>query len=165
MPEMVGKYVYSDAGSGRVWALTYDFSSLATNDTLINKQAGIVSIPAWSRDTSGDLLALGWTDYNGTNRIYRLVNQNAGIFSHDASPFSVSVSPNPFTDEIYLSITGPSHIQEITFTDVLGKITRIERPSNKLTIRTQDLKLHPGTYILSVSDGKNSVTQNVVCVR
>ncbi|MEO1202710.1 MAG: PQQ-dependent sugar dehydrogenase, partial [Pseudomonadota bacterium] len=43
IPELIGRYVFADYGSGRIWALEADGEGGFTNDELINTSSGITS--------------------------------------------------------------------------------------------------------------------------
>ncbi len=59
LPALVGKYVYGDYASGRIWALDLPASGSAKNDLIVNKSA---SISAFGVDEQNELYFL---DYSG----------------------------------------------------------------------------------------------------
>ncbi len=74
MPELEGKYLYSDAGTGRIWALTYDGSTPATNQQLIDRASPLISVTAFAHDADGELLVCGWLNGGSDGRLYRIVS-------------------------------------------------------------------------------------------
>ncbi len=69
IPALYGKYIYGDYVSRRIWALTYDFNSPATNQFLLQ---GSQLISSFGEDFNNEILVVG---YNSTaGRIWRLVS-------------------------------------------------------------------------------------------
>lgn len=66
LPELYGKYVFADFGSGKIWGLTWDEKSkkAVKNELLI---ASHLPVSSFGEDTDGELLVVA---YNGT--IHRL---------------------------------------------------------------------------------------------
>ena len=92
IPELVGRYVFADYGSGRIWALESDGQGGYSNDQLIDTNFGPTSFGA---DQSGELYS---TDINNS-RLRKLV---------PAGP------PTPDTIPILLSNTGCTDPVDIT---------------------------------------------------
>jgi len=59
MPELTGKYVYGDFGSGRVWALTIDGVPAPVNQLLIDTPLAIAS---FGTDAAGELYVVEYKD-------------------------------------------------------------------------------------------------------
>ncbi|GHB84201.1 PQQ-dependent sugar dehydrogenase [Persicitalea jodogahamensis] len=59
LPDLVGKYVYGDYASGRIWALEVPANAAAKNDLVVNKSA---SISAFGVDEQNELY---FFDYSG----------------------------------------------------------------------------------------------------
>jgi len=68
LPALVGKYVYGDYASGRIWALEVPANGKAINDLIVNKSA---SISAFGLDEQKELYFL---DYSG-GKILTLVGE------------------------------------------------------------------------------------------
>ncbi len=80
LPELVGKYIYGDNGSGRIWALDYDGQKKVANTELtalpVSAKTGLSSV---NEDADGELLLLVLGDSgreDGT--LYRLVKAPPG---------------------------------------------------------------------------------------
>lgn len=76
IPALYGKYIYGDYVSRRIWALTYDFRTAATNQFLIQ---GTQSISSFGEDFNNEVLVVG---YGSSGRIWRLTSSTpAPLFS------------------------------------------------------------------------------------
>ncbi|MBI5154773.1 PQQ-dependent sugar dehydrogenase [Candidatus Poribacteria bacterium] len=69
LPELYGNYVYGDFGSGRIWALRYDGSSVSGPDILVSDSG--LSISSFGQDSSGEVYIVS---YDGG--IYRFVRSS-----------------------------------------------------------------------------------------
>ncbi|MBS1903636.1 MAG: PQQ-dependent sugar dehydrogenase [Bacteroidetes bacterium] len=159
-----GVYVYGDAGSGRIWGLTYNGSVVTSNVILVDKATPTYSIPAFALDTDNEILPIKWTNNGSVGRIMRLVSVGSGVANKDYSDLSVTVTPNPFSSETLINATSACPIESMSLTDVFGRTLRLE-PSSQVTFRSHDFGLSSGVYVLSVSNGKRTVTQHVVITR
>ncbi len=68
IPALYGKYIYGDYVSRRIWALTYNFRTAATNEFLLQ---GSQSLSAFGEDFNNEILVVG---YSTSGRIRRLVS-------------------------------------------------------------------------------------------
>lgn len=84
--ELIGKYVYGDYISGRIWALDATSDTVLTNSELVDAP---FNIPTFGVDESGDLLI---ASFDGT--IYRLVT---------TEPTLVSASDSTFEDRVQVT--------------------------------------------------------------
>ena len=71
VPSLYGAYVYADNGSGRVWALTWDGTSVTAPPVQITTIGGVSS---FGEDRSGEMLVCG----HGSGRLYRLSPASPG---------------------------------------------------------------------------------------
>ncbi len=74
-PELTGRYLYGDNGSGRIWALEYDGSQVVSNFELLNMPAASkTGLASFGEDADGEplIVVLGEADEDG-GTIYRLV--------------------------------------------------------------------------------------------
>jgi glucose/arabinose dehydrogenase len=69
IPALYGKYIYGDYVSRRIWALTYNFRTAATNEFLLQ---GAQLISAFGEDFNNEILVVGYNASAG--RIRRLVS-------------------------------------------------------------------------------------------
>ncbi len=65
LPSLVGKYIYGDYGSGRIWALEYSDGSVVQNALL---KDSTLSIPSFGVDSNGEIYICAFD-----GRIYQLV--------------------------------------------------------------------------------------------
>ena len=63
MPTFYGRYIYGDYGSGRIWALSFDGSSVTANEEV----ASLSSISSFGEDRDGELYVLSI----GSGAVYR----------------------------------------------------------------------------------------------
>jgi hypothetical protein len=73
----------------------------------------------------------------------------------------VSIVPNPITDQLQVSVKNAAHPLTIELIDLLGKVTMLPS-SDGFSLSTKQLGLAPGVYVLSVSDGEQTITRNIV---
>ena len=85
VPDLVGKYIYSDYCSSTLWALTYDGSNPATNETLLTVPASVVSFGV---DESRELYIV--TQY--PNAIYKFTP--AEILFAPANFIATAIAPD-----------------------------------------------------------------------
>jgi hypothetical protein len=69
----------------------------------------------------------------------------------EESDGEVSVSPNPFTTGIKISIPDPKVIKSIVMIDLTGKQVEIIEHENIRTEQTIGTRLMPGLYVLEVN--------------
>ncbi|MGH2568875.1 MAG: PQQ-dependent sugar dehydrogenase [Bacteroidota bacterium] len=99
---LVGKYVYGDFNSGRIWALAYDGASQPTNQLLIDSP---YLLSSFGEGADGELYIVSYLD----GRIYRLTDTTAGSSDPAGQPADFYLHqnyPNPFnpTTTILFSI-------------------------------------------------------------
>ncbi|MBX7137138.1 MAG: PQQ-dependent sugar dehydrogenase [Oligoflexia bacterium] len=66
IPELVGKYVYGDSGSGRIWVLDYDGTNVVTNRQL---SVSLANLATFGEDQDGELYGVNL--YAGTIHRFR----------------------------------------------------------------------------------------------
>ncbi len=117
---LVGKYIYSDYGSGRIWALTYDGENPATNELLYDSP---YQVSSFGEDQNGELLVLSYSGGNG--RIYRLTGPVTGVEETEttASTFVLQPNyPNPFNPSTTVRFSVSSEqLVKLNVFDVLGR--------------------------------------------
>jgi glucose/arabinose dehydrogenase len=117
LPNLVGYYIYSDYGSGVIWALDDNGPNPPLNFELVDTPVRIVSFGV---DESDELYICG---LNGV--VYHLVDTAAGIGDPAGAPVPVRVNqnyPNPFNPTTVISFTLPTRMKaELAVYDVKGK--------------------------------------------
>jgi len=121
IPALYGKYIYGDYVSRRIWALTYNFRTAATNEFLLQ---GPQSISSFGEDFNNEILVVG---YNSTaGRIRRLVSSTPApilVVAQSLRNFGSVPAQEQKTDTLILRNTGnaPLVISSIsTQTSVFG---------------------------------------------
>ncbi|MEP7235027.1 MAG: PQQ-dependent sugar dehydrogenase [Ignavibacteriota bacterium] len=68
MPELIGKYLYADYGTGRIWSLDYEGKNIPVNHLLADRPTPSINVSSFGEDQDHELFFVG---YN-TGKIYRL---------------------------------------------------------------------------------------------
>lgn len=103
IPALYGKYIYGDYVSKRIWALTYDFTTPATNAFLLQ---GTQLISSFGEDFNNEILVVG---YGNAGRIWRLTSTTpAPIFvvSKNARSFGLVPAQEQKRDTLILRNDG-----------------------------------------------------------
>ena len=102
MPSLVGKYVYADYTSGRIWALTWDGTNPPTNVVF----ATLTAVVSFGVDRNGELYLSSFDSH-----IYRLFAGPTAVETPIAVRSALRVSPNPFQSRtrIEFSLATPGH--------------------------------------------------------
>lgn len=118
VPELVGRYVYADYISGRVWALAYDGVNPTENEWVAER----LSISTFGVDEGNELYAATLT-----GDIYRFISSSAtGTEEVPDQAFALGANyPNPFQQatNIPFSLVIPAHV-DIQVFDILGRSVR-----------------------------------------
>jgi hypothetical protein len=85
----------------------------------------------------------------------------ASTYSENPSSLSVQILPNPFTKTTQLLIRTERRIFSAELFDVTGKSMKLS-PSPIISLDATELGLHPGVYLLKVSDEKETVLTKIV---
>lgn len=103
IPALYGKYIYGDYVSRRIWALTYNFRTAATNEFLLQ---GAQLISAFGEDFNNEILVVG---YNASGRIRRLVSSTPAplfVVSQTVRNFGLVPAQEQKTDTLILRNNG-----------------------------------------------------------
>ncbi len=104
IPALYGKYIYGDYVSRRIWALTYNFRTAATNEFLLQ---GSQSLSAFGEDFNNEILVVG---YNSTaGRIRRLVSSTPApilVVAQSVRNFGLVPAQEQKNDTLILRNTG-----------------------------------------------------------
>ncbi len=104
IPALYGKYIYGDYISRRIWALTYNFRTAATNEFLLQ---GSQSLSAFGEDFNNEILVVGYSSTAG--RIWRLVSSTPApilVVSQSLRNFGSVPAQEQKTDTLILRNTG-----------------------------------------------------------
>ena len=164
VPELVGRYVYTDFGSGRIWALTNGIGG-AENEQLFDTS---FNIPSFGEDADGELY---FTAFNGN--VYRFFSETdtstGGGVPQDASDLRLT-GPNPFRTQTTLTFAleedGPARVAVY---DVLGREVAIlyngPATSAPQMVSLAAGSLPAGMYVVRLEAGGEEYTQKVTLVR
>ncbi|KXK55102.1 MAG: PQQ-dependent sugar dehydrogenase [Chlorobi bacterium] len=162
LPELVGKYIFGDYTSGRVWALDYAEDSAPVTSLLFQKT---LSLTAFGLDENNELLMLS---YNG--RIYRIrqLPSDAPGNSTDQGNFLLhSPKPNPATGRVIIPFL-LSHDASVTISlfDPIGRevlqLFSGARSAGYHEIAFDASTIPPGTYFCRLSGGKQPQTRTLI---
>jgi len=89
LSSLVGKYVYADYGSGRIWALTYDGVNPATNEDIVDAP---FLISTFGVDKDNELYVMR---YGGTGQIHRIEQTEVtpGVYTYALAPVFAEYTP------------------------------------------------------------------------
>ncbi|MEO5890958.1 MAG: T9SS type A sorting domain-containing protein [Ferruginibacter sp.] len=73
--------------------------------------------------------------------------------TNDRSVLLFSVFPNPANNFINIIYTGKKEMVTVRIYNLLGKLVKQERSKNELPVKTSLQQLHPGIYVIELSDG------------
>ncbi len=119
-PELVGRYIFGDFGSRRIWALTYDGTAPAVVDPLLTAS---FNIPAFGVSEAGEFYILGFD-----GQIHRFVaSEDTGVEpGEQPAGFALeAIYPNPFTDRVTIPFRIDASAQVfLAVYDLLGRDVR-----------------------------------------
>lgn len=154
VPELVGRYIYADYVSGRVWALRYDGVNPTENTELANTSLNIASFGV---DEDNELYLCAFD-----GKIYWFKPTTTTFADPTESlPSAVRLAqnyPNPFnpTTTIEFSLAQAAHVT-LTVTDLLGRHvdTLIDGTKNAGTypVTFTAENLSSGVYLYSIKTG------------
>jgi len=143
IPELVGKYIFADFGSGRVWALQPDGQGGFTNDELVDTNFGPTSFGV---DQNGELY---FTDFN-TSRL--LMIQPVGAPVPDTIPSLLSDSGCVDPGDVTAAYTGllPYDINALFWSDGAFKERYAGLPNGTTITRdgSDDWQFPNGTVLI-----------------
>ena len=144
MPELAGRYVFADYGSGRIWALLPDGQGGYLNDQLIDTNFGPTS---FAEDQNGELY---FTDIN--NSRLRMLVPPSGTPSPDTIPDRLSDSGCTDPTDITQPYSGllPYDINAVFWSDNAHKERYFGIPNGEAITRNgdDDWEFPPGTVIV-----------------
>ncbi|MDP4219826.1 MAG: PQQ-dependent sugar dehydrogenase [Bacteroidota bacterium] len=161
IPSLIGKYIYGDYGSGRVWALDAT-TSPATNQLLVDKQTPSLQLSSFGEDQDKQLYFVCYS----TGRLFRL-SSSEKVERANGSGILCSVTPNPFTGQISITYVSAKYsFEKITLSDVLGREVRVLLDEQQLpglhNLEFDGSKLPAGTYILRLESGGRVISKKII---
>ena len=149
IPELVGKYIFGDYSSGRVWAINYQ-ANLDTTVTQIFD--GTFTISGFALDQDKELYALG----HGNGIIYKLVKPNPTGLTEEGfeSQNTLTLYPNPSENNTVLGFVAQENgVAKIRIISLNGNVALSTENSyvlgaNKLPLETN--QLNKGVYFVEM---------------
>ncbi len=167
VPELVGKYVYGDYCSGRLWGLD------ASGATPVNEQLPVGTFPnltSFGEDAAGELYFVRVEGTGGVDsRVYRVFSESTS--SEDGTPGEtgrLEVYPNPATRDVHVEVPeGVLGPVRVAVYDVLGREIAVlyDGPAGERTVTFDASGLPAGLYVYRLEAGGETQTQKAVLVR
>ncbi len=175
VPELEGRYIYADYGSGRIWSLEYDGSGPPVNTELLNTS---LAISSFGLDQNGELYMCA---FNGL--IYRFTPTDTGIpggssnvlrASEVGQNYPIPLSP---TTTIYFNIPGTADTKQyvnITIYDARGRHMRTLadsglRPGNNRVVwdwrYDSGETVSSGIYFYTLRSGERTFTRKMILLK
>ncbi len=164
VPDLVGKYVYGDFISGRIWALDVEAGTgVVTNTELADTDLLIAS---FGEDAAGELYVL---HYSGD--VYRIVRDP--VASEPGVPAAEAalrlIGPNPFRAQTALSFRAaePGPVRVAVY-DVLGREVAVlydEPSAAEQTVRFDAAALPAGVYVVRLTEAGGSASRKFTLLR
>ena len=168
MPDLFGKYMYADYGSGKVWALN---GSAPYTNTLIETLGAPCS--SFAQDNKKNLYAVSYASPSG--RIYKLLDTRVGIGNNGSvTPTNFELMqnfPNPFNPTTKITFTLPENsVVTLKVYDVTGKVVSELLSSEAMSagVYTREFdgsKLGSGVYYYKIEAGNFTETKRMALVK
>jgi len=154
VPELDGKYIYGDYGSGRIWALTFDGVTPPTNEELL--PSGLL-VSSFGVDQDNELYILGYSP----GRVYKFTASLPTSVAEEINVPHVSRLhqnfPNPFnpSTDIAYTLSESVHVK-IRIFDIQGRLINTlvneNRPAGRQIARWEGTdfsgsQVSSGTYL------------------
>ncbi len=163
LPSLIGKYLYGDQGSGRVWALAVG-NDPVKNQLIVDKQPSTISITSFMEDQNKEIYAVG---YSG--KIYKLISTASVNSTEILSNFSLRIE-RIFFDElhsqtgIHYSLPQPEHLV-ISIIDITGReIQRCvdtDKEEGHHLIQFDSRSLANGIYFIKLTAASGTLVQKI----
>ncbi|CAN5461785.1 hypothetical protein BH10BAC5_BH10BAC5_10530 [soil metagenome] len=167
-PELVGKYLYADYGSGKIWALT---GSAPYTNTLIGTLSGPCS--SFAQDNQKNIYAVSYSSSSG--KIYKISDSRVGngnLGSATPANFELLQNyPNPFNPSTKITFALPVNtIVTLKIYDVTGKVVAELLNSETMSagVYTREFdgsKLGSGVFYYKMEAGNFTETRRMVMVK
>ena len=118
IPQLVGKYIYADYVSRKIWAITYEGENDVTNEHIATAS---FNIPAFGVSENQELFIAGFD-----GKLHRLVDPQATGTESPNMPHRLATLGNSYPNPTYGEVTIPFNLQEaaqieIAIYDLLGR--------------------------------------------
>lgn len=113
----------------------------------------------WSSSTSNNQQ---WTITTVSSSGRSATSNQAEVLSIEESGSEVSLSPNPFTTGIRISVPDPKVIRSIKMVDVTGKQVEVIEHEDIKTEQTMGTRLNPGLYVVEINSFRSRKSFKVI---
>lgn len=167
VPWLVGRYIYADYGSRKVWKLLLSGGVVSENTVFANAPQGV---PSFGIDQNNELYVVG-----SSGTIYKFQDALIGVNGNSNQlPAGYSLEqnyPNPFNPStvVYYNVGTPSSIN-ITVFDVTGKEAAVllneYKPAGRFSVEWNAANMPSGVYFYRMTiDGNQSTEKKMVLVK
>jgi len=167
VPWLVGRYIYADYGSRKVWKLLLRGGVVSDNSVFANAPQGV---PSFGIDQNNELYIVG-----SSGTIYKFQDALIGVNGNSTqlpAGFSLEQNyPNPFNPStvVYFNVGTASSIN-ITVFDVTGKEAAVllneNKPAGRFSVEWNASNMPSGVYFYRMTiDGSQSVEKKMVLVK
>ena len=163
LPLLIGKYIYGDQGSGRVWALTTG-NDPVKNQLLVDRQPATISITSFMEDQNKELYAIA---YGG--KIYKLISTASVDNKETPANFSLSIDRSFFDElhassEIHYSLPHHDHVL-ISIIDITGREMQRcvdnDEEEGQHSIQFDSRSLTNGMYFIKLTSSAATLIQKI----
>ena len=167
VPSLVGRYIYADYGSRKVWKLLLSGGSVSENIQIGTAPQGV---PSFGIDQNNELYVVG-----ASGIIYKLLDQSVGINGNSnelPAGFSLEQNyPNPFNPvtNIFFNVGSTSQVN-ISVYDVRGKeialLMNETKSAGRYSVEFDASDLPSGVYFYRMTiNGSQSTEKKMVLVK
>ena len=167
LPELEGRYIYGDFGSGRIWSLAWD-GETASDNQLIGQIGGGLLI-TFGQDQDGEVY-FGSFDGN----IYTFESEPTVSSEQDKDqPENVTLNqnyPNPFNPTTQISFELPQATNvDLRVYDMLGREVAVlengRKPAGLHEVSFDGSAMTSGIYIYKLTAGAVSITRKMTLLK
>jgi glucose/arabinose dehydrogenase len=161
IPSLVGKYVYGDFGTGRVWALSA-LTSPAVNQMIVDASSN--SLSSFGEDQNRNIYFISY----GNGTLYKLTSSEAVNENFATSNISLEAnSPNPFSAKTIITYSIPEDgVVRLSIIDELGReianILDAHTGKGHYSLTFDGSKLAPGTYFLRLESRGEVISRKII---
>ncbi len=160
---LIGKYIYCDEGTGRVWALTIG-NEPVKNQLLIDHSNSSPVITSFMEDQNKEIYAVS---YGG--KIYKLISTSSVDSKEMFADFSLRAQRNFFDElhsqtEIHYSLPQSEHIL-ISIVDITGReiqrCVEADKEKGQHSIQFNSRSLVNGMYFIKLTTNSGTLVQKI----
>ena len=159
-PSLVGKYIYGDYISGRIWALEEP-----TTGSFVNREIFKMSnneISTFGEDATGELYVAGYS----SGKIFKITAPIISSIKSLSTIQNLTIAPNPFKESTKISFHS-NHSISVTYKifDTVSKVVFEQKETTRTGANVLNLSLtnlHAGVYFLTISGKEGIITKKLI---